>query len=546
MICDRRLLVVGVACLLVSAALFTGASFGAEPASPYDDKLSAPVENIKTFGGYDVPDYASTYGTHADPAFYLSLANTSTSMDSALAWANESSRREVLMQDNASKLLLVRAPPAAVLGGVMTIDRDVGGYSVPWVTHTSGLKTRSYVETIALEQRHEIAPLQSLDTQASAFNAPVSSRLVPGAWNQQGVAYSDDVNTTTLADVRDATGVDAVSETGAGTRAAICDTGLNVDNTTSPALYDNRIVAAKEFVGPNSEGLENVSTTNFHGPWVAAAIAANATNDSHDGIAPDAELVIGKALDDDGSGSTEDIRECILWAEQQGSDLISLSLGSPVYSAPLADAIRTALDGNVTAVYIAAGNSRQRPVGRYINSPADVPRAGVLTVAATDTARPSNASSAYFSSVAPDGGRDLSNGVTVGQEIDLAAPGMQIQAPIHDSTGYRSNHTLSGTSMATPVAVGVGLLQLDANPSLENDTEAFTGYARNTSSPVEGAGETEVGHGLANATNAVSLSPTEPTQEEVRSDAAAARDAANEGYSGSKVLEQIAKLTAGV
>lgn len=540
-----RFAAAALALLLVASPIASAAVLGGSSTSPYDGKLSGQAADIKSLGGYSVPDSVVTGSSHADPHWYVHLTNDTDAMSSITEWANESSRREVLMQDNASKLALVRAPPASVLGGLMTRSMDVAGTSVPSLTLADGLKTRAYVEAISVEQIHEVAPITDLQDE-SEHAPPVHDALIRGSWSTEGVAFGGDVNTTLLGDVRRVTGADAVSERGAGVTAAVCDTGLNVDNVSSPALYGSRIISAKEFVGANSDGLANVSTTNYHGPWTVAAVGANATNDSYDGLAPDANLVVGKALDDDGSGSTEDIRECIAWAESQDSDVLSLSLGSPVYSPVLADAIKAALAGNLTAVYVAAGNSRNQPVGRYINSPADVPKSGVLTVGATDTATPENASTASFSSVAPDGGRDLSNGVTVGQGIDLAAPGMEISAPIFDHAGYRTNHTLSGTSMATPIAAGIGVLQLGANPGLENDTADFADYARNTSSAVPGAGVTEVGHGMVNASNSVALSPSETDHASARTDDAQARDAANEAYSGAWWLQRVASVTSAV
>lgn len=518
--------------------LTVGQSLGDTPETAYDGETLSPIAaSVDSFIGFSPPQDAITYGAHTDLGYIVTYANNSSS--SLSTWANASDRRRIVSWENDSNRALVVAPPPAVHGGLVTSTSTIAGVSVPSVTWVDGgLKERSYVEHIDLNVRHGWAdPVTDPDTRDEYTHPP--NALVRGKWSPAGVAFGDDVNASTLGKARDVTGVDSVSTTGSGVRVAVLDTGLNVDNTTDPSLYGTRIVAAHDFVEDES-GLANVSTSALHGPWVASAIAANATNDSYDGMCVDCELVVGKVMADDGKGSTANIVDGIEWAEEQDADLVSMSLGSSIYSPTIAQSMREALEGNVTAIYVAVGNSRMNPAARYIASPADVPEAGVVAVGATDSKSPSNASTAYFSSVAPDGGRDFSNGVTVGEEVDIAAPGFKVTAPVYSENGYRKNHTLSGTSMATPVAAGIGALQLAANPSLENDTETFRGYAMNTSTPVPGAGITEVGAGMVNASNAVALSPSNSSQSSVRSDAAQSRDVANRAYSGAELRQWLA------
>lgn len=522
---SRLLAVVGVAVLLVAAPVVATAGPLTGPAeSPYEDKLSGPAETVADpLFGYATPDWLATYGPEADARWYVSIENGS--YGALETWANTSARRDLVRNTSApdaeGMTVLVEAPPADVLGGVR---RD--GWSVTW---PDGVQSRDYVRHIGVVAYVDRDPVPVSATD-EVYERPDAHTLVRGTWSPDGLAF--DRNASTLEEAANVTGVNATSVNATGTTVAVLDTGLNVDNTSDPAAYGDRVVAAKNFVAEGEPtGLANVNTTNLHGPWTVAAVGANTTNDSYDGVCPTCDLVVGKTLDDDGSGSTEDIRRAILWAEEQGADIISLSLGSPVYSPELTDAIRTACAGNVTAVYIAAGNSRMRPAaGRYVNSPADAPVTCTVTVGATDVAAPANASSAYFSSVGPDPARDLSNGVTLNQSVDVAAPGMAVTAPVWTQAGYRQNRTLSGTSMSTPIAAGIGGLMHAAHPDLENDSAAFTAYVRNTSEPVKHAGRTEVGAGLVDAERAVALNATETSQSAVRVTEARARDRANRNY----------------
>jgi hypothetical protein len=518
-----------VLCIAPVAPVAAAPGIGSTTATPALSELDALV-------GYNEPDWLQTYAD-GQPGVYVTVANESGSKDALRSWVNQSVDRQFINGSDDSpwvdnRTAYLRAPYPRVLGGMHMASRSAYVTRVPWPEFPDGLVAKSYVAQIDPAVRVAVDPVQP--EGADAYTRPASNVLVDGAWTTDGVAFGGDVNVTTLGEARES--VRTGDRTGSGdVRIAVLDTGLSVDNVSNPTGYQDRIVAAKNFVnssGPTGLAAVEDGSSSRHGSWTAAALAADVQNDSYDGMCPSCELAVGKVLADDGSGSTESIREGIAWAERQDADIISLSLGSTVYSETLADELRDALAGNVTAVYIAAGNSRMRPVGRFINSPADVPEPGIVTVGATTTAAPANASSAYFSSVGPDAARDLSGGATLGQQVDVAAPGFKVAAPVWSTNGYRSNRSLSGTSMATPIAAGVGGLVLSANPGLENDTDAFTGYVRNTSAPVPAAGVTEVGHGMVDARNATALEPANTSQAEARTDAATGRDEANRAYSG--------------
>lgn len=520
-----------VVLLVVSASAFAPVA-AAETQDPYADKLSPGVESLDAWTGYQTPDWAKTYeGGHV--GFFIQYSNGS--YGALEDWANASTERTIRTNDADDDRALVTAPTAHVLGGWQFSGLP---------SRTPGLVANSYVETIALNMEISNAdPPESMN--ASSYTTPPASRFVPGEFGTTGIAFSGETNVSTLAGARNAMNVDNVAVNGSGITAAVIDDGYNAKNTTSPQHVN--FVGAKN-IRTGEMGLTNVtdSEASYHGTWTTHALAGNFSGTKYDGVAPGASVLFAKALTDSGSGSIQHVAQAVEWSEANGADVISLSLGSPRYSPVLASEMKEALRGNTTAILVAVGNSRTNPVTRWVSTPADVEK--VLGVAAMNTERPqdgdnTSAESAFFSDVGPDPGTtDLSRGATAGQLPDVAAPGMSLTTKVVNENGFVENSTLSGTSMATPLAAGAVVLMLDANPDLVNDTAAVNGYVRNTSVRMPHAGVTEVGHGMIDAERLVNLNTTNQTQAEVRTADAVARDKANRGYSGSRLVR--AYLTA--
>jgi hypothetical protein len=479
----------------------------------------------QTSGDVDTP----IVNYDGQPSFVVELSDADE-IDSLEAWAEASGQFDIVSHEPNSTTAVVSGPRWRV--------QSPGPLQNTMVALLSGtpladapLADRGYIESVTPNYQHSV-PDQPDGMTVESFDVPTRGFSIPylsDGPSASGIAFSE--NATTIGDVHEHVGADGLSEDGSGVDVAVLDTGLNVRNATSDPLYGDRIVAARNFVSDedaiSANDFQNVSDGSGHGSWVASSIAADATNNSYDGIAPDANLLVAKTLADDGSGSTADITDGIRWAERQDADVLSMSLGSPVYDDALADALRDFLSGNGTVAYIAVGNSRMaRPA--QIASPSDVPETGVIGVAATNASQPSTAGPAYFSQTGKDSGYlDGSNGVTTGEGPDIAAPGMSITVPTYSSSGIRTNSTLSGTSMATPIAAGVGALGLDANPGLENETAEFAELVESTTTVVPLAGVTEVGDGMVNATKLVTQNESGPTQRESRTSAAQGRDEAN-------------------
>lgn len=236
--------------------------------------------------------------------------------------------------------------------------------------------------------------------------------------------------------------------TGKGVIVAVLDTGIDLSHPdfSHHNFVDN--VNVKSFV-PNEEAQDG----NGHGTHCAGVIAGLKTPGigQRYSVAPDAELIIGKVLDDSGSGYDDQIIDAMDWAQEQGAKIISMSLGSErkinePYSDPYeAIAVRLLEDG--VLVVAASGNESNRPYERSpVGNPAACP--SIMSVGAVDR----NQKVAYFSCAELD---------KIGT-LDVCAPGLAVLSA-WTGGGYRS---ISGTSMATPHVAGLAALYLELKPKV--------------------------------------------------------------------------------
>lgn len=259
-----------------------------------------------------------------------------------------------------------------------------------------------------------------------------------------------DVGTATL-------GIDKLWDqgiTGKGTTICVIDTGI----AQHPDLKD-RIVGFKDFVNGKTEAYDDQG----HGTHCAGIAAGSGTvNEKFKGAAPEASIVGVKVLDRNGSGSFSDVIKGIQWAvdnkDELGIDVISMSLGGSVYQPaakdPVTMAVEAAVEKGVITV-VAAGNEGPRP--GTIGTPGNAPN--VITVGAMDdkgTIARDDDTMAYFSSVGP-------SKIDNFDKPDIVTPGVNITAASHKGDGYVS---MSGTSMATPLAAGVLALAKQVKPEV--------------------------------------------------------------------------------
>lgn len=423
-------------------------------------------------------------------------------------WIEGGADREEIRHDADAGRVTIAAPTGDVLPRAVPVFGD-----------GNALATRSGVRFV--EPNRELTNVDPVGESdligEDAWEAPGTGleHAIHGQLPAAGNRF-DDTGPYDLADVRGRTRVEDVAETGAGTRIGVVDTGLNYD----AGLYGDRVVAGKntitgEEIDPAADDYDAVAETNLHGSWVTTAAAGNGDGPTGEGVATDAEIVAVRALDDDGSGTTDDIVRGIEYCVAQDCDVINLSLGSEIRAEPVVDAVREALqDGGVSAVVAAAGNSRMTT--HYMGSPAE--HADTIPVASIDAEPAEESLSAYYSSVAPH--PQSSEG------MGLSAPGHRVNAAVSDGDAV-VDERLSGTSMAAPVVAGVVAVVLEADPDVEGEPVALRERLEAAAEPLPKCGVTEVGAGRVDAVRAVQGDESESDQESARSSDAEGRDVIN-------------------
>ncbi|PUB25505.1 subtilisin family serine protease [Promicromonospora sp. AC04] len=274
--------------------------------------------------------------------------------------------------------------------------------------------------------------------------------------------------------------------TGEGVTVAVLDSGIDA---THPDL-DEVVVGERDFTGKG-----NVIDGDGHGTHVASILAGSgeASDGVNQGVAPDADLLVGKVLDDDGYGELSGVIEGMEWAAAEGADVVNLSLGSLYFDVPSPDAVAVdeLTEHYGTLFVVAAGNSGELGYGT-VGSPGIAAKA--LTVGAVDDADDVT----FYSS---------RGGVEPGLlKPDVVAPGDGIVAARAAGTTAGDvvddlHVALSGTSMATPHVAGAAAVLKQARPDLDATAlkAALMGSAEPTGADVwsEGAGRITIPGAIA-------------------------------------------------
>jgi subtilisin family serine protease len=222
---------------------------------------------------------------------------------------------------------------------------------------------------------------------------------------------------------------------GKGVKVAVLDTGIDSQHPD----FSDVVVGSEDF----TDSKNGVADMKGHGTHVAGIIAARRGNGGVVGVAPQAELLIGKVLRDNGLGTSKMVESGIRWAIEQKADIINVSLGSLKYSKPVHDAIKEAVKKGIFVI-CAAGNK-----GPYLDT---VLYPGKLdeTVAVG----------------AIDRKCKIWRRSSRGQQVDIVAPGHGVRS------AYPPQKTavLNGTSMAAPFVSGIAALMLAKHRTIESET----------------------------------------------------------------------------
>ncbi|MCC2631752.1 MAG: peptidase [Patescibacteria group bacterium] len=214
---------------------------------------------------------------------------------------------------------------------------------------------------------------------------------------------------------------------------AVIDTGADMAH---PDLVANLLSTGYNFIA----GTTNPNDDNGHGTHVAGIAAATGNNGvGISGVCWSCKILPIKVMDADGVGTVSAVASGIIYATDHGAHIINLSIGGPIDSQIMADAVQYALDNDV-AVVAAAGNTGTSS----LTYPAAYP--GVISVASSGQ------------------GDSLSSYSNYGSWVSTAAPGENIASTYKD----KSYAYLSGSSMAAPFVAGEAALLLAHNPSFNN------------------------------------------------------------------------------
>lgn len=262
------------------------------------------------------------------------------------------------------------------------------------------------------------------------------------------------VSTTGLADADMDVPEAWASASGAGVTVGVVDTGADFTHEDMAGQYAYNVRetgAGRESNGVDDDGnglVDDWRGWDFayddndpadgdgHGTHVSGIIAAvNGNGVGTSGVAPDAKVMVIKALDDNADGSVSDVADALDYAGDMGLKVVNVSLG--VLAA--APALTEAMASHPGTMYVvAAGNDGVNlDVATYF--PCEAPAPNVVCVGASNASDLRASFSNYGASA-----------------VDLFAPGTLVLAPTQNSYYY-----MDGTSMATPNVAALAALLLE-------------------------------------------------------------------------------------
>jgi len=276
--------------------------------------------------------------------------------------------------------------------------------------------------------------------------------------------------------------------TGRGATIAIIDTGVQASH---PDLQGGRLLQGYDFVQNDATPQDDVDGHGTHVLGIAGAATGNGVGVAS--VAPGARLLPVRVLDNDGSGTIEDVVRGIDYAVREGADVINLSLGGDPSSLILSSsrfdaAIDRALDAG--RVVIAAAGNDGLPA---CNQPSGQGR--LLCVGSVDRDR----NRSLFSNF---------SGNT--QALGIMAPGGSgffgpdiLSTFIRDEPGdgVAGPYTeIAGTSQATPHVAGVAALLVEKGLRGQAAVRRILATASDAGVP---GPDPEYGAGIVNARAAV-------------------------------------------
>ena len=388
---------------------------------------------------------------------------------SIAARANESAT-EVILQ-------------ARSVGEAESIVREAGGSVTSGLAIIDAVSAELTADQIRrIESAHPTARVYSDSPVGLSFSSEPRGPSREDRWDDRCLERKPEASSPTLirADRLHDEGV-----TGGGVTIAVVDTGLSpLEGLKRNAGGDRRVLAQYDAI----EDRENLQApkrlwsndANGHGTHVASVMMSTRAScrGKFHGIAPGADLVSVRALDENGAGRYIDVIRGIGWVvehqSQFGIRIMSLAFSavpqSHYWDDPVNQAAMRAWHAGIVVV-TSAGNRGPAPM--TIGVPGNTPY--VITVGAlSDNRTPGTRSDDFVT-------RFSSAGPTVEGFVkpEVVAPGAHVLGLMSPQSNLATSYpefrvrglyySLSGTSQAAAVAAGAAALLLEDEPWLTPD-----------------------------------------------------------------------------
>jgi subtilisin family serine protease len=277
--------------------------------------------------------------------------------------------------------------------------------------------------------------------------------------------------------------------TGKGVTVAVLDSGIDASHP------DVEVLKVEDFTETGDP-----RDLFGHGTHVASIATGDGTASSgrYQGVAHDADLLVGKVLDDGGYGLESWALAGMEWATSHGAKVINLSLGACATdgSDPMSQAVDALTETTGALFVVAAGNHPSNPFCFHedrVSAPAAADRAlAVGSVSKSDEL-------SAFSNTGPRlGDSAVKPNLTAPGESIVAARAADTQlGPIVDEHYVRA----SGTSMATPHVAGAAAILAQRHPDWTGDQLAAALMASAAPLPglsvfQQGAGRLDIGRAI--------------------------------------------------
>jgi lantibiotic leader peptide-processing serine protease len=371
----------------------------------------------------------------------------------------------------------------------------------------TALRQRSDVQAVVADiyrMRVVDPPMHLLDVRtmkpAAHFRGAVTAR---GTDPRTAAFFGDQWNMTQIS----ADTAWQVTSQGAGEKVFILDTGVDTAHIDLAGRVNTSLSTSFALATDTSTVPLPFSHDVFgHGSFVSSQIATNAVKIA--GVAPQAQLVMVRVLDDSGSGSFTANLEGILYATDNGATIVNMSLGgyfsrtSPD-DMSFVDFLQRVMDyafQHGVLLVAAAGNSSEdfntatSPTGNYVdslNAPAGLHH--VLSVGATGPVGPnqqnfntiadySNFGDAGAAVFAPGGNDTLEVDFVIGACSSASAfcPGAENMYLVGDGTSFASPLVAGEAAVVqaeSPTVTGSALETCIATSSIEpNGTRPDPNY----------------------------------------------------------------------